>query len=50
MIGPIGLKFSEFNQCHHGVVIRKYGEDQSETLPMGLFSPKIFWLCSHPYA
>ena len=36
MIGPKGLKFSGFD----GVVITRFGEDCSETLPVNLFFPK----------
>ena len=32
-IGPKGVKFSGFDGGHLGVVIRKFGEDQSKTLP-----------------
>ena len=50
MIGPEGLKYTGFNEGHPGVVIRKFGEEQSKTLPVGLFSPKMSWLCSQLYA
>ena len=37
IIVPKGLKFSGFDGGHHGVVTRKFGEDQIKTLPLGLF-------------
>ena len=37
MIGSKGLQFSGFDVGHHGVVIKKFGEDRSKSLPMGLF-------------
>ena len=36
-IGPKGLNLSGFDGSHPGVVIRKFGKDQSKTLPVGLF-------------
>ena len=42
MIGPKKLKYRWFNEDHLGVVIMKFGEDQSITLPVGLFPPKNF--------
>ena len=48
MMGPKGLKFSGFDGGHLGVIIRKLGEDQSKTLPVGLFpSLKFFAGCGH---
>ena len=41
MFEPKGFNFSGFDGGHPGMVIRKFGEDQSKTLPMGLFSPKF---------
>ena len=59
MIGPKWLKFSGFDGSHPGVVIRKFGEDRSKTLPVGLFPPpppppphthtQISWLWSQLY-
>ena len=37
MIGPKTLKLSEFDGDHPGVVIRKFGEDRSKTLPVQQF-------------
>ena len=37
MIGPKELKFSGFDGCHPGIVLRKFSEDGSKTLPMGLY-------------
>ena len=37
MIGPKGLKFLGFDGSHPGVVIRKFGEEQSRILHVGLF-------------
>ena len=37
MIWSKGIKFSGFDSSHIGAVIRKFGEDQSKSLPMGLF-------------
>ena len=47
MIGHKGFKFSEFDGDHHGVVIGKFGEDQSKILPMKLFFPFKFPGCGH---
>ena len=40
-IGPKGINFLSFDGGLPGVVITKFGEDQSKTLPVGLFLPKI---------
>ena len=37
MIGSKGLQFSGFDVGHHGVAIKKFGEDQSKTMLVGLF-------------
>ena len=42
MIGPKGLKYTGFIGGYAGVVIRKLDEDQSKTLPVGLFFSKDF--------
>ena len=50
-IGPKGLKYTGFNEGHPGVVLRKFGEDRSKTLPMRLFfPPKNSWSWSQLYA
>ena len=37
MIGPSELKFLGFDGGHPRVVIRKFGEDWSKILPVGLY-------------
>ena len=37
-----GLIFGGFSGGHPGVTTRKFGEDQSKTLPEGLFFPTKF--------
>ena len=37
------LKISGLNDDHTGMVMRKIGKDQSKTLSVGLFPPKISW-------
>ena len=45
IVGPKGLKFSGFDGGHPVVVIRKFGGDQSKTLPVELFFPLKFPGC-----
>ena len=40
-IGPKGLKYTGFNESHLGMVIRKFGEDPSITLPWAISSQKF---------
>ena len=35
-IGPKGLKFSGFDKGYPGVIIKKFGEDMSKTMPVGV--------------
>ena len=37
-------KISFWGGGHPGVIIRKFGDDWSKTVPEGLFSPEILWL------
>ena len=37
MIGPKGLKFLRFDVGYHEVIIRKFSEYWSKTLPVGLY-------------
>ena len=40
-MGPKGLEFSGFDGDYPGVITRKFGEDKSKTLPVGIFPPKF---------
>ena len=46
-IEPKGLKYTGFNEGHPGLVIRKFGEDQSKTMPVGLFFSQKLPGCGH---